>query len=111
MRLGRRVSAIRNNRGFTQEQLAERCSFTVKSISSIERGLVNVPLATLATIARGLGVSISELTLGIDGTPPREVRTVEQFFAGRSRKEQAAVAKVLTSMAELLANAKLSAGG
>jgi transcriptional regulator with XRE-family HTH domain len=106
LRLGRRVSAIRNAHGYTQEQLAERCSFTVKFISSIERGLVNVPLATLAAIARALGVSISELTLGVDGSPPRELRSLEQLFAGRSRKEQAAVAKLLTSIAEMLATVK-----
>lgn len=104
-RLGHRVSALRSARGYTQEQLAERCGFTVKFISSIERGLVNVPLVSLATIAKGLGVSISELTLAIDGTLPREVRTLEQLLAGRGRKEQAAIGRVLTAMHDLLATA------
>jgi transcriptional regulator with XRE-family HTH domain len=105
-RLGRRVSALRSARGYTQEELAERSGFTVKFISSIERGLVNVPLASLATIARGLGVTVSELTLAIDGSLPREVKTLEQLLAGRGRKEQAAIAHLLTAVNDLMAEAR-----
>jgi len=110
-RLGRRVSSLRDARGYTQEQLAERCGFTVKFISTIERGLVNVPLVTLAAIARGLGVSISELTLAIDGTLPRELQKLEQLLAGRGRKEQVAIGRVLSAMNELLAEAKGTSDG
>lgn len=109
-RLGHRVSAVRSARGYTQEQLAERCGFTVKFISSIERGLVNVPLVSLAAIAKGLGVSISELTLAIDGSLPREVRTLDQLLAGRGRKEQIAIVRVLTAMNELLSTPQKSDG-
>lgn len=105
-RLGRRMKALREARGFTQEQLAERCDFTVKFISSIERGLVNLPLGSLATIAHGLVVSVAELTLGIDGTMPREVRGIDQLLAGRSRREQVALAKLLTAMHEMIEEAK-----
>src|SRR5687768_389875 len=94
-KLGQRVGTLRKVRELTQEQLAERCGFTSKSISEIERGRVNVPLGTLATIARNLGVTLSEITLGVDGSVPREVRSLEQLLAGRSRKEHAAIAKVL----------------
>jgi transcriptional regulator with XRE-family HTH domain len=109
-RLGRRVSALRNARGYTQEELAERCGFTMKFISSIERGLVNIPLESLVAIARGLGVTVSELTLAIDGNLPREVKTLDQLLAGRDRKQQVAIVRLLTAMNDLLAESKDTVG-
>jgi transcriptional regulator with XRE-family HTH domain len=102
LRLGRRVSELRRRRRYTQEQLAERCGFTVKFISSIERGKVNVPLRTMAMIAEALSASVSELALGIDVAVPREVKTLEQLLAGRPRVQQAAITRVLAAMGELL---------
>jgi len=101
LRLGHRVRDHRQRCGYTQEQLAERCSFTVKFISSIERGKVNVPLVTLTTIARALGVTASELLLGVDVPVPRELGTVEQLLAGRSRAQQV---RILATMRELLSD-------
>jgi transcriptional regulator with XRE-family HTH domain len=105
LRLGRRIGVFRRKRGYTQEQLAERCSFTMKFISTVERGKVNPPLSTLASIAKGLGVTISELTAGIDGLPSvaREGATI---YAGRSRSEQVAIGKVLIALDEALRTAK-----
>jgi transcriptional regulator with XRE-family HTH domain len=100
-RLGHRVRELRQRRDFTQEQLAERCELTAKSISTIERGKVNVPLSTMAMIAKVLGVTISELTLGVDAAIPRELRAVEQLLAGRSRTQQT---RILVAMQELLSN-------
>lgn len=102
VRLGRRMSDLRRRCGFTQEFLAERTGFTVKYISSIERGKVNAPLLTLASIAQALGSSLSELTLGVDASVPREVRNLEQLLAGRTRVEQAAITRVLTAIGQLL---------
>lgn len=106
VRLGRRVARARRAGGYTQEQLAERCGMTVKAISAIERGLVNVPLMTLARISQGLGATIAELVLGIEGGTPREVRSLERLLAGRTRREQAAIGRVLAAMSELLDDAK-----
>jgi hypothetical protein len=67
---------------------------------------VNLPLASLAAVAQGLGVSVSELTLAIDGPLPREVRTLEQMLAGRGRREQLLLSRVLTSMVDMIAEVK-----
>ena len=102
LRLGRRVSDLRRRCGYTQERLAERCGCTVKFISSIERGKVNVPLRTMATIAEALSSSLTELTLGVDVAVPREAKTLEQLLAGRPRVEQAGISRVLAAMGDLL---------
>ena len=97
-RLGRRIRDARRRHILTQEELAERCHLTPKSISEIERGRVNVPLQTLWSIAKELDVTLSELTFGIDVTIPREVKTLEGLFAGRTREDLLALVKVLSAM-------------
>ena len=105
-RVGRRVSAFRAARGYTQEQLAERCGFTSKFISEVERGLVNVPIVTLARFGNALGVTLSELTLGVDGAMPNVARDGGAIYAGRSRGEQAVIAKLLATIDELVRTAR-----
>lgn len=59
--LGRRVYAVRELRGLTQERLAERMEMSAKSISDIERGVVNPRLETLHKLATALGLELWEL--------------------------------------------------
>ena len=105
-RLGTRVRDFRQRRGLTQEQLAERCDFTAKYISHVERGVVNVPLITLAVLAKALGTSISELTVGIDGALPSVARESSAIYAGRPHGEQTAIGRVLIAIDELVKEAK-----
>jgi len=64
-RLGRRLAALRTERGFTQEQLAARSKLDVKHLQDVERGRSNVTIATLLGLARGLGVAIADLLEGV----------------------------------------------
>lgn len=105
-RLGRRVSTFRGLRGYTQEQLAERCGYSSKFISEVERGITNVPVMTLAKIGQALGATISELSLGVDGGMPNVAREGGAIYAGRSRSEQAMIAKLLAVIDELVREAK-----
>ena len=94
----------------TQEQLAERCECTSKTISFIERGKVNVPLVTLCALARALRTTASELLVGVDAPLPRDFRSVEQLVAGRPPSQQAAVVRVLAAVGALLEQAEDDAG-
>lgn len=105
-RLGERVRSLRQRRNFTQEQLAERSDFTVKYISHVERGIVNVPLMTLAIIAKALEVTISELTVGIDGALPQVARESAAIYAGRPKGEQVAIGRLLVAIDDLLKESK-----
>lgn len=97
-RLGARVRELRWRRELTQEQLAERCGWTVKFVSTIERGKVNTPLLTLARLARALDVTVSELALGIDDTMPRDLKTVEQLLAGRPNAAQTVIVSAVRDL-------------
>lgn len=105
-RLGRRISTYRSARGYTQEQLAEKCGFTSKFISEVERGRVNVPIVTLARIGMALGATLSELTLGVDGAHANVARDGSAIYAGRSRHEQAAISKLLGALDDVIREAK-----
>lgn len=60
-KFGRRVRAIRKERGLSQEALAELCGLDRTYISGIERGLRNVAIRNIEALAIALGVSLSDL--------------------------------------------------
>ena len=56
-KLGERVRAARQQRGLTQQSLAESLDLSVAYVSLIERGGRNPPYTTVIAIARARGVS------------------------------------------------------
>lgn len=60
--IGDHIGRIRRQRQLTQEQLAERAGVSVDTIKKLEQGTrTSARIATLAAIARALGVQTSEL--------------------------------------------------
>jgi transcriptional regulator with XRE-family HTH domain len=58
---GRAVRAIRNEKNISQNHLAESTGFTQGWISDTENGKRNPSWTNIGRLARGLGVSVSEL--------------------------------------------------
>ena len=52
--LGLRIRALRTEREWTLEQMAERCDLDLKHLQKIEAGQLNVTLVTLVRLAVGL---------------------------------------------------------
>ena len=65
---GNRLREKRNELGLSQEAFANKCGLDRTYISGIERGKRNVSLLNIGTIAKALGVTVSELTNGIDSS-------------------------------------------
>jgi DNA-binding XRE family transcriptional regulator len=59
--LGREARRLREARGLTQEELADRAGLHPNYIGRIERGESNVGVKALFKLARGLGVSPAAL--------------------------------------------------
>lgn len=59
--LGLRLKAIREQRGITQQELAELIDRSVESVSNIERGAAEPSLETLARLSKSLNVTIADL--------------------------------------------------
>jgi transcriptional regulator with XRE-family HTH domain len=57
----KKIRRLRKNRGLTLRALSNHCNCSSALLSQIETGAVNPSLATLVSIAEGLGVSLYEL--------------------------------------------------
>ena len=69
---GRRVRALREERGLSQEKLAELANLHWTFLSGIERGRRNPGLNTLARLATALKIPLSSLVAGLaDDVTPR----------------------------------------
>lgn len=62
---GEQLRRVRTERHLTQEQLAEASGLHRTEISLLERGKRTPILDTIVAVARGLGVSPSELLDGV----------------------------------------------
>ncbi|MBF0356882.1 MAG: helix-turn-helix transcriptional regulator [Alphaproteobacteria bacterium] len=60
-RIGKRLRELREQRGWTQAEFAERNGKAIETISNIERGKTVPGLLTLERFARSLGVGLEDL--------------------------------------------------
>ncbi len=66
VRLGRRIRAIRKEKGWRLIDLAQHSGIREVHLSYVERGLREVGFNTLVAIAKGLDVKLSELIRDIE---------------------------------------------
>ena len=59
--LGSRIRRLRQQKGWSQEALADQAGVDRSYMSGIERGVRNVSVLSLAKIAKALGVPLSTL--------------------------------------------------
>lgn len=85
---------LRNLRGLTQEQLAEKADVNQATISKIEKGTANFTMEMIQKIAAALNVSPAELF----GLPELQQRVVDAVNAIDPSKQDAAIV-VLEAMA------------
>ena len=64
--LGQKIRHLRQERNITQGELAFRCGLHRTYLTDVERGARNLTFSSLLVIARGLGLTISELTRNVD---------------------------------------------
>ncbi len=62
--LGLRIRQRREERGLTQEDLADQCKLHRTFIGSVERGERNVSILNLRVIANALRIEIGEVLTG-----------------------------------------------
>jgi transcriptional regulator with XRE-family HTH domain len=58
---GDAIRALRDERGLTQESLADRCGLTTNYVGDSERGERNLSVRALWQLADGLGIPASEI--------------------------------------------------
>ena len=65
VRLGRRLSELRDKRGLSQTQLADMAGVGRAHLSQIENGAVAARIDTLYAIAKVLGLKMEEMFRGL----------------------------------------------
>ena len=63
--VGKRISAMRKSKGWSQEVFATKCGIDLHLLGAIERGNQNFGLGTLMPIAANLDTTIAALFAGI----------------------------------------------
>lgn len=58
IRIGLRIAELRKAKGWTQEELANRCNLGRSHIVRIEQGKYNIQLDTLSIIAGAFGMTV-----------------------------------------------------
>lgn len=64
--LGRAVRALRVERGFSQERLAEESGIHPRYLSDVERGRRNIGMVNVDRLARALSVDLATLMAGVE---------------------------------------------
>lgn len=62
---GQRIRDLRKQQGISQEAFADRCGVMRTYMSRIETGAANPSLEAAKVIADGLGLTLSDLLLGL----------------------------------------------
>ena len=64
--LGSRIRELREAKHWSQEEFADLCGLHRTAIGFLERAERNPRLDTLLTISKGLGITVSELLVGLE---------------------------------------------
>jgi transcriptional regulator with XRE-family HTH domain len=64
-RLGQKIRKLRDEKGWSQEEFADKCGIGRAHMGLIERGQQNLTLATLHTICKVLETSMSGILNGV----------------------------------------------
>jgi transcriptional regulator with XRE-family HTH domain len=70
LNLGQKIRTMREFRQMSQEKLSFECNLHRTYIGDIERGNRDPSLLCLVMIARALGTTVSQLTEGVEESPP-----------------------------------------
>ena len=61
--IGDKIKQLRNKQGLTQDELARKSDLPYTTLTKIESNVITKPtIQTVMKIAKGLGISIDELT-------------------------------------------------
>lgn len=61
VRFGRAVRRLRSRLGYSQEAFAAKIGVHRTFVGAVERGETNISLANIARVAKGLGVTLTDL--------------------------------------------------
>jgi transcriptional regulator with XRE-family HTH domain len=91
--LGARIKSLRELRGLTQEQIADKMNCTRQKYARLEKGLLDISYANISTIAQVLGVKTEDITSSVSN-----IYKEEPIFRGNDGSVQADKFDYINSM-------------
>lgn len=86
MTIGKRIAALRREKGLTQDNLAELLGVSPQAVSKWENDLTCPDISLLPRLARELGISVDELLTGL-----KEEAPLVQMVPAEQRKDISAM--------------------
>ena len=90
-KLGRRIRALREEAGITQEQLAWDCDLAKSHLSQVGAGRGLPSLAVIGLLAKRLNVAFAIAATGSGTSCPRAVRVILSFATSAHSGAQSSV--------------------
>ena len=100
--LGARLKKARNDRDFTQEQLADLTGLSARHIANIEKGDVNPSFEVLSTLVKTLGVSFDAIFDPADEQVEAEIQELAGLYRACPEQGQRLILASTRAMAHEL---------
>lgn len=101
---GARLRAIRKERGYTQERLAELTKLSTRHIAGIEKGEANPSFEVLYTIITALGTSFDAIFNPADEQFEREIQEIAGLYRACPEQGRRLVLAAVRAMVNELIN-------
>ena len=99
---GARLRAVRKERGYTQERLAELTKLSTRHVAGIEKGEANPLFEVLYTIITALGTSFDAIFNPADEQMEREVQEVAGLYRACPEQGRRLILASIRAMAQEL---------
>ena len=106
--LGARLKKARNDRDFTQEQLADLTGLSARHIANIEKGDVNPSFEVLSTLVKTLGGSFDSIFDPADEQVEAEIQEIAGLYRACPEQGRRLILVAIRSISkELMSNNKI----
>lgn len=105
--LGARLRKARNDRDFTQEQLADITGLSARHIANVEKGDVNPSFEVLSTLVKALGISFDAIFDPADEQVETEIQEIAGLYRLCPEQGRRLILVSIRSMAHELMDAGL----
>ena len=105
-KLGKQVRQLRNGHKWSQQKLSDVSGLAVRTVSRIERGLMNPSFEVLSTLASALGTTVKGLLTYPDDESDTDVQELVDLYRTCPKQEQHLILAVTRTMTQKLLEAE-----
>ena len=101
-RLGERARQIRKERKMSQQSVADKSGLALRTVSRIERGLMNPSFEVLSTLASALGTTVKGLLTYPDDDSDADVQELVDLYRTCPKQGQSLILATTRTMTQKL---------